>query len=92
LKAKKPKTKTVKGDRADEEPDFGGPFTHECGLLFLLLTLDLRKWRGLPYLSMAISTSTNKVVLKSSHIPPSHMNEPLRFIRNFTIGYWAKPI
>jgi hypothetical protein len=39
-----------------------------CGLL-LLLTLDLRKWRGLPYLSMTTSTSTSKVVLKSYHIP-----------------------
>jgi hypothetical protein len=24
--------------------------------------------------------------------PLAYMNGPLRFIRNFTIGYWAKPI
>jgi hypothetical protein len=38
-----------------------------CGLPFVLLTLDLRKWIGLSYLSMVISTSISKVELKSSH-------------------------
>jgi hypothetical protein len=45
-----------------------GERARACELL-LLPTLDLRKWRGLPYLSMTTSTSTNKLVLKSSHIP-----------------------
>jgi hypothetical protein len=47
-----------------------GERARACGLFFLLLTLDLRKWRELPYLSMATSTSISKVVLKSFHITP----------------------
>jgi len=79
-----------------EEPDFGGPFTQvprTCGLLFLLHVLDLRKWRRLPYLSMATSTSTSKVRLKSSHIPSLHTWMGLRdFLGILGIFYWAKPI
>jgi len=89
----KPFTQVPRTHAVSPGPARRGKRERTCGLLFLLHLLDLRKWRRLPYLSMATSTSTSKVRLKSSHIPSLHTWMGLRdFLGILGIFYWAKPI
>jgi hypothetical protein len=91
-----------------EEPDFGGPFTQvpRTHALRPVRRASARVWTSLTPPHTRLEKVERTSIFKYDylhfnkqggtkefpHPPLAHMNGPLRFIRNFTIDYWVKPI